>query len=247
MTSWSNSRTTQPSASDCHKTVCTWCKWAPMWMNGNTSFMYCCLLFFLLILHQILFILRVRYQTFSTWYVCVQYARNNTYLLWLDQVILFATSPVQVKQKHSKLKSIGWHVLIVYCMLAILNTGWHLYICEHFYRLRRHCIAHDMVWYLVIIVAVPAAAFRDSQFTICLYCAQQAHNKAEQSSSNGIKIDSSKAINSNTRRGRRRGARTHTHTCMHTYTTIYIKLATSTREAEHHTNTSTKTHPRTHI
>lgn len=31
------------------------------------------------------------------------------YLLWLNQVILFATSPVQVKQKHSKLKSIEWY------------------------------------------------------------------------------------------------------------------------------------------
>lgn len=149
-----------------------WCKWNPMWMNGNEYnwlFMYCCFAIFPFDFAQNFDYIENSWSNFFST-VFVHAARNKTYLLWLDQVILFATSPVQVKQKHSKLKSIGWYVFIVRvwldgCMLVILNTGTFVYLWTLLYATTAlYCSRHGCYF---IIIVVAAVVVRDS-LVLCL-------------------------------------------------------------------------------
>lgn len=231
MTSWTNSRTTKPNAHACHQMVCMQfqCEW--------TETHHLCI--------------AVCY--FSFWFctkfwlyrdIVIKLFRNLPLVVGSSDIVCDIPCSGETKAQQIKI----YRVTCIHCVVNACDFEYWLtfvYICVNTF------ICYDgmvlfMIWLLFDYCCCCCCCYC-SRFTIHLDCAKQAHNKAEQSSSNGIKIDSSKAINSNTRRGRRR-ARTHTHTGIQTlYCTMYMKLATSTREAEHRTSTSTKTHPRTHI
>lgn len=148
---------------------------------------------------------------FSTWsiVICSFFLLLIAYLLWLNQVILFATSPVQMKQwnerrrkKHNgKYKNLWRDMYPVHYTNVWLRLWTLLYV--------NMAVSLLILFLLLLSVALLLLLFlRCSSFMAsCLTSPQPKNN------SNEIKIDFTMAINSNTRGKVHTSTRIYLSTC----------------------------------